>query len=386
MKVSVLSYGKVHKTISNEAGIMKQNGETLQFLKHLESLGIPSIDCVVFQHGKEIFRYRSGFSDEANTRKTDGSERYNIYSCSKLITCTAALQLVERDVIRLDDAVCEYLPEFKNMKKISEGKLEEVKNTMTLRHLFTMTAGLTYNVASENLKRGIAETKGVMSTRDAMKYLACDPLVFEPGSSWQYSLCHDVLAAVIETASGKRFGKYVKENIFDVAGMKRSTFLLPEEELSEIAAQYRYNSEKGEYVFCGPQIQTYKLGSAYESGGAGCISTADDYMAFLEALRSGESLLKKETIARMTLPQISLSVEKVLRNFLPDENYSYGLGVRCPKPGGSAMDYGWGGAAGAFLAIIPEKELSLFYVQHVLSSPAQAIRGTLREKVLMDLQ
>ena len=195
-----------------------------------------------------------------------------------------------------------------------------------------------------------------------------------------------MLAAVIETASGKRFGKYVKENIFDVAGMKRSTFLLPEEELSEIAAQYRYNSEKGEYVFCGPQIQTYKLGSAYESGGAGCISTADDYMAFLEALRSGESLLKKETIARMTLPQISLSVEKVLRNFLPDENYSYGLGVRCPKPGGSAMDYGWGGAAGAFLAIIPEKELSLFYVQHVLSSPAQAIRGTLREKVLMDLQ
>ena len=75
------------------------------------------------------------------------------------------------------------------------GVIENVKNTMTLRHLFTMTAGLTDNVDSENLKRGIAETRGTMPTREAMKYLACDPLSFEPGSSWKYSLCHDVLGA-----------------------------------------------------------------------------------------------------------------------------------------------------------------------------------------------
>jgi CubicO group peptidase (beta-lactamase class C family) len=81
------------------------------------------------------------------------------------------------------------------------GKIENVKNTMTLRHLFTMTAGLTYNVESENIKRGIAETRGIMPTREAMKYIACDPLSFEPGSSWLYSLCHDVLGAVVEVAS-----------------------------------------------------------------------------------------------------------------------------------------------------------------------------------------
>lgn len=364
---------------------MKQNGATVKLLKHLEELGVPSIDCVVFHHGKPVFRYRSGFSDTAKTKPVDGSERYNIYSCSKVITCTAALQLVEKNIIRLDDAVYEYLPEFRNMKKKADGKVEDVKNTMTLRHLFTMTAGLTYDVASENLKRGIAETRGVMSTREAMKYLACDPLDFEPGSSWRYSLCHDVLAAVVEAASGKRFGLYVKENIFDPVGMKRSTFLLPDEELPEIAAQYRYNAEKGEYVFCGPQIQTYKLGSAYESGGAGAVSTVDDYAAFLEALCSGERLLKRETIARMSVPQISFASEKKMREMVMDQNYSYGLGVRCPMPGSSVMDFGWGGAAGAYLAIIPEAKVSIFYAQHVLSSPAQAVRSGLRAAVLEDL-
>ena len=82
---------------------MKQNGKTLNFLKHFEAVGIPGMDCKVLRRGECIFRYRSGFSDEAGTRPVDGSERYNIYSCSKLITCTAALMLVEKDIIRLDD-------------------------------------------------------------------------------------------------------------------------------------------------------------------------------------------------------------------------------------------------------------------------------------------
>ena len=357
---------------------MKQDGETLKFLKELEKLGVPSIDCVVYHQGNPVFRYMSGFSDE----------RYNIYSCSKLITCTAALQLVEKDLIRLDDAVYEYLPEFRDMKKIADGKEESVRNTMTIRHLFSMTAGLTYNISSENIKRGIVETNGKMPTREAMRYLAADPLIFEPGERWNYSLCHDVLAAVVEVVSGKRFGEYVKENIFDRLGMNRSTFNLPEEELPEIAAQYRYHAESQQYICCGPQIQGFKLGSEYESGGAGCISTLEDYSAFLEALRTGERLLRHETVARMTSPQISLNAEKVMiENFMKSQpDYSYGLGVRCPKSNGKELDYGWGGAAGAYLAIIPSREVSIFYVQHVLGSPAQAIRSSLRQMVLKDLK
>ena len=361
---------------------MKQNGATLDLLKQFEKMGIPSIDCIVCHKGNRVFRYQSGYSDEAHTKPVDGTERYNIYSCSKVITCTAVMQLVEKDIIRLDDAVYEYLPEFKNMKKKADGKLEDVKNTITIRHLLTMTAGMTYSIASDNIKRGQKETNGRMPTREAMKYLACDPLIFEPGTSWNYSLCHDVLAAVIEVATGKRFGLYVKENIFDPAGMKRSTFLLPENELSEIAAQYRFDEQSGKYNFCGPQIQSFKLGSEYESGGAGCISCVDDYIAFLEALRS-ERLLRHDTIARMTCPQIRKTADAVLWDTL--KRYSYGLGVRCPIPGRPELDYGWGGAAGAFLAVIPSLEITFFYVQHVLSAPNQMTRNHLTEAVIQDI-
>ena len=363
---------------------MKQNGETLKRLKSCEEFGIPSIDCVVYHKGNCVFRYQSGYSDEARKKPVDGTERYNIYSCSKVITCTAVMQLVEKDVIRLDDAVYEYLPEFHDMKKIVDGRLEPVKNTMTVRHLMTMTAGLTYNTLSENLQRGKQETGGRMPTREAMKYLACDPLVFEPGSSWRYSLCHDVLAAIVEVVSGKRFGLYVKENIFDRVGMKHSTFLLPDNELPGITAQYRYDAQSGKYNPCGPQIQTYKLGSEYESGGAGCISTADDYIAFLENLCSGETLLRRDTIARMICPQIGKNAETAYHQTIQPE-YSYGLGVRCPKPGSNALDWGWGGAAGAHLAIIPSLEITLFYVMHVLGSPVQERRKKLTEAAILDI-
>ena len=362
---------------------MKQNGETLALLKSFEELGTPGMDCVVYHKGNCVFRHQSGFSDEARTKPVNGTERYNIYSCSKVITCTAVMQLVEKDIIRLDDAVYEYLPEFRDTKKIVDGKLEAVKNTMTIRHLLTMTAGMTYNTVSENIKRGQQETGGRMQTREAMKYLACDPLVFEPGSSWQYSLCHDVLAAIVEVASGKRFGLYVKENIFDRIGMNHSTFLLPENELSQIAAQYRFDTQSGKYNFCGPLI-SYKLGSEYESGGAGCISCADDYIAFLENLRSGERLLRRDTITRMTSPEISKAAETAYHRMARSE-YSYGLGVRCPKPGSRALDWGWGGAAGAYLAIIPSLEITFFYVQHVLNSPAMQPRKDLTDAVIRDI-
>jgi len=363
---------------------MKQNGETLNMLKSFEPLGIPSIDCVVYHKGNCVFRYQSGYSDEVRRKPVDGTERYNIYSCSKVITCTAVMQLVEKDVIRLDDAVYEYLPEFRDMKKTVDGRIEAVKNTMTVRHLLTMTAGLTYNTGSENLQRGKQETGGRMPTREAMKYLALDPLVFEPGSSWQYSLCHDVLAAVVEVASGKRFGLYVKENIFDRTGMKHSTFLLPEDELPQIAAQYRFDAQSGKYNPCGPKIQSFELGSEYESGGAGCISSTDDYIAFLENLRSGERLLRRDTITQMICPGIGKAPEKAYHQ-MSRPQYSYGLGVRCPKPGSSALDWGWGGAAGAYLAIIPPLEITFFYAQHVLSSPVQQIRKNLTEAVIRDI-
>ena len=360
---------------------MKQNGRLAALLNRFEEMGIPFSDCAVYRRGQCVFRHRFGYSDRLRRKKADGTERCNLYSASKPITCTAALQLVEKGLIGLDDAVCDYLPEFRHLTKLGGGKPEPVKNTMTIRHLFSMTAGLTYDLDSDNLKLGRKETDGKLPTREAMKYLARDPLEFEPGTAWRYSLCHDVLAAIVEVVSGERFGQYVKKHIFDPVGMSRSTYLLPDTELDGISAQYVYDAPTGEYRFCGPALRTFKLGSEYESGGAGCISTLDDYIAFLENLRSGEVLLKRETIAEMIRPQID---ETNGGNYNRD-GYSYGLGVRCPKPGGTTEDYGWDGAAGAFLAVLPNAETTVFYLQHVLNSPNFPMLQLLVDAVLQDL-
>lgn len=354
---------------------MKRYGKVLEILNEFEKMGIPSVDCVIYHKGECVFRHQAGFSDEERTKPIDGSERYNIYSCSKPITCTAALQLVEKGLIGLDTPVSEYLPEFRQLKKTIDGKTGDVKNIMTVRHLFTMSGGLTYNVTSKNIRLGQKETNGVMQTRAAMKYLAKDPLIFEPGERFEYSLCHDVLAAVAETVSGMTFGEYVKRNIFDPCGMKHTTFLLPEEELKEIAAQYRYDEAAKKFDPVGPQIQHYKLGSAYESGGAGCVSSVDDYIRFLECLRTGK-LLRQETLELMQTPQI---------NDTNPADYAYGLGVRCPSTGSSLQDFGWGGAAGAFLAVLPQAEATIFHAQHVLCSPNQPMRINLVNAFLKDL-
>lgn len=365
---------------------MKQNGRTKALLDDFYRQGIPSIDCVVFHRGECVFRYQLGYSDYEKHRPVDGSERYNIYSCSKLITCVAALQLLEKGCYQLETPLYEILPEFKNMlvrtEENGEQKLIPAQSHITLRQLFNMTAGLTYTTNTENILRGIKETNGVMPTRKAMEYLAQDPLAFHPGSNWNYSLCHDVLAAVVEVVSGVTFGEYVKQNIFQPAGMTRSTFRLPEAELPQIAAQYRYNNDTKEFENCGLAVSAaYKWGSQYESGGAGCVSTVDDYASFLEHLRMG-ALLEPNTIAEMTRPQI----DEMCHESFWFPNYSYGLGVRCPRPGQRTRDYGWGGAAGAFLAIFPQDEISIFYAQHVIASPIQPQRVRLTQTVLNDLE
>ena len=308
----------------------------------------------------------------------DGTERYNIYSCSKVITCVCALQLLERGLFSLEDKLSKYLPEFEDMTVVGENGTESAKKDILIRHLFEMTAGFSYNCSSPQLKRAVEETDGRCPTRETMKYLAEEPLLFEPGERWEYSLCHDVLAALVEVLSGEKFEDYVKKNIFDVVGMTHSTFMLPEEELDTLAKQYRF--ENGHPVDVGKGIVTYKLGREYASGGAGCISTVDDYILFLEALRTYR-LLKPETIARMTTDNLT---QQQKENYWV-KFYGYGLGVRCPITDTGLSDFGWGGAAGAYLAVDIKNKISLYFGSHLLSSPVQGLRSMIYRFVHAEL-
>ncbi|MBQ5926372.1 MAG: beta-lactamase family protein [Clostridia bacterium] len=343
-------------------------------------LGIPAMDCAVYHQGKEVFREIRGSFDEQGTALT-GKELYNLYSCSKPITCAAALQLLEKGKFKLDDDLAEYMPEFKDMTILQNGAIFKAEKKIKIRHLFTMTAGLDYAVADEAVKAAQKATDGRCPTRETMKYIAKRPLDFEPGEKWQYSLCHDVLAAFVEVVSGKTFGQCVKENIFNPLGMKDATFLYPEGGDERTPEQYTYIDATKEFKKMSKRIAWYQFGPEYESGGAGGIMTPEDYAKFAEGLRLNK-ILKAETLQLMMTDQLN---DKTRASCWIAKGYGYGLGVRCPLGDGVRSDIGWGGAAGAYLAVDPKNEISVVYFQHVQNTPNRDLRKDFIEAAKLDL-
>ena len=320
---------------------------------------MPFYDCAVMKDGACVYRHANGYTDTKKKTAVTGKEKYNIYSCSKLITCVAALKLWEDGRFSLEDKLSDYMPEFEKMTVNHGDEIIPAKNPILIKHLFTMTAGFSYKLDSPQILLCKEETDGRCGTRELMRYLAKEPLLFEPGERWEYSLCHDVLAAFVEVVSGVTFGEYVRENIFAPLGMKDSTFLIDDSRLDEIVDQYRYKEGEG-IVKCDKTI-CYKLGREYESGGAGCISTVDDYMKLIEALRVGNVILKRETIDLLATVQ----TDGANMDTYWVSGYGYGLGQRCPKDD-TVSDFGWGGAAGAYYAIDRECGITVYFATHVL--------------------
>lgn len=356
---------------------------------------VPGVDCIVCKDHEEIFRYFAGVSDMASGKKTNGNELYFIFSMTKIITCTCALQLLEKGVYTLNDPVSMYLPEFEKMRiardeyndnnaeKIATGKMAGesgqkdsdgyAKTPITIRHLFTMGAGLDYDINSEYIKKALSE--GKKTTRELIGAISKTVLGFEPGTRFRYSLCHDVLGALIEVWSGMSFGEYVKKNIVEPLGMKDTFFGLPKDEqnLSRMATRYIYGKDRK------PELKTleclYNFSDEYESGGAGLVSNTHDYSLFLDALacggvgKTGKRILSKASIELMKTNHLN---EKQLEDFSQlREGYGYGLGVRThidKSQSGSLSpigEFGWDGAAGAFAMVDTENKLSLTYFQHI---------------------
>ncbi len=347
------------------------------------SLGIPGNDVIIYKDGRELFRSWRGYSDAENKIPMTGKELYNVYSCSKPITCTAGMMLVERGVISLDEPLSRFMPEFESMNvKTADGKTVPAENPIKIKHLFTMSAGFSYDVKSPSLIEARERTGGTCPTVETLRRLAKEPLLFEPGTAFKYSLCHDVLAAVIEIASGVRFGEFVKRNIFMPLGMESSTYNPREVNAELLAAQYIYDIDTETRTKIGAWDNELRLGLDYESGGAGCVTTADDYMKFIEGLRTGK-LIKPETIALMTantLPEMQDSSEYW------HEGYGYGLGVRCAKsPDSHLADLGWDGAAGSYMALDMKNSISVFYAQHVRGSHIAYRQNELIKAIYLDL-
>ena len=343
-------------------------------------MGIPGFDLIVYKDGQCILRHMGGYADPEKKLPIQGKEKYHIYSCSKLFTCVAALQLWEQKKFQLEDKLSDYIPAFKEMTVKTGDGVRPAKNPIRIHHLFEMTSGLSYVLWSDEMKAYYAQSNYRCHTRELVEQLAKRPLEFEPGEQWLYSLSHDVLAALVEVWSGEKFEDYTRKHIFEPLGMKHTDFLHPIEDWEGFARQFRYDEAKNWYE---PWWKnTYRPGCEYASGGAGCVSTVEDYILFLEALRVGDVILKKETIKMMGTNRLN---EQQLATTWNPQN-GYGLGVRTPYSVPDHTEFGWGGAAGAYCSVDPVNNMTIYYAQHVLTSPNRELRSWLYRTVKADLR
>lgn len=369
------------------------------FMDSLTEWIIPGNSVVIYKDGKKVFEYSSGYSDLEKKIKKTGEEQLYIYSCSKVATVTAALQLYEQGKFLLSDPLYEYLPEFKKMYVKDGDRIKAAENPITIRDLFTMTAGLSYATNTPAFEKARKLTDGKMDTRTVIKCLAEEPLLFEPGARWNYSLCHDVLAVLAEVVSGMRFSEYMKKHIFEPLDMNNSYYHTPNDVI--ISPQYIYEIQDTKNIVelqqkehtSGVVKRAYGnelvFGENYDSGGAGIITTVDDYAKFAAALaNSGTGLnnnriLSSATVKLMKTNQLNEAQRKTM-NWRRLRGYGYGLGVRTlidkAESGSNSLigEIGWGGAAGATIIADTEEKVALFYAHHMLNPQEEYYQPRLR--------
>ncbi len=369
------------------------------FMDSLTDWVIPGNSATVYKDGKKVFEYSSGFSDIKNKTPKTADDFLYIYSCSKIATVTAALQLYEQGKFLMTDPLYEYIPEFKEMY-LSNG--ERAKNAITMKHLFTMTAGLTYNTETAGFDKARKLTGRKMDTVIVARCIAGDTLQFEPGESWSYSLCHDVLAAAVEVISGKRFSEYMKENIFLPLGMDKTCYHADKDKIS---CQYIYDtggardvvtlqgstSSNGVVKDAGKD-NSLVFGDEYDSGGAGIVTTVNDYAIFAAALAgkgvglNGSRILGSGTVELLKTNQLS-SAQLKGYNWHRLAGYGYGLGVRtmidraAASSNGSIGEFGWGGAAGANVIVDTDLNFAVVYAHHMLNPQEEYYQPRLRNVV-----
>ena len=346
------------------------------YIDTLPTVGVPGCDLAVYRDHEQIYRHAAGHRDAEGTQPMRGDETYCLYSCTKVFTTCAAMQLIERALMNLDDPVADYLPAYAHLTVKDGDGVRPAKRVMTVRHLMSMQSGLDYVLDSPALRRAIAELGPDATTRQLVEAKAGDPLLFEPGTDFMYSLSHDALAAVIEVVSGLRFGEYLKQNIFDPLGLHTVGFRLSEADQARLCAQYLFDPEQNRPVLQHGDINNYRLTPNYESGGAGLYSDVKDYITFADALASGGSrdgvrLLSPEMMQLWSANQLG-PVARRSFDAWNRRGYSYALGVRTRVDTsiagrGQIGEFGWDGAAGAWAMIDPVNHLSAYFAMHVRS-------------------
>ena len=353
--------------------------------------------AIIAKDGEIVYRRAAGYADREAGIPVREDTIFRHASMTKAIVSATALKLVEEGRLSLDDTVEKWLPYF--TPRLANGR----KPTITIRHLMTHTSGLSYaflepegNVYQrEGIPLGLEDT-GAMSLEDSMRKLASMPLFYEPGTEWRYSLSTDVLGVVIEKAAGMTLPEAVKRYITDPLGMSDTTFVV--KDAGRLAAAYRDGEtkamrmdDKRDFLPIGtrPPVSPARAldPKAYPSGGAGMSGTAEDYLRFLEVIRTGGApILGPESAAALTEHAVG-----DLRAWTEGEGWGFSLGnavLLDPKAAATPQNAGtwqWGGALGSHWFVDPVAKLTVVVLTNTsIAGVIGAFPAEIRDAIYAD--
>ena len=383
------------------------------FRRYVDDGKLPGFQVTVARHGRLVHASRYGRRDiEADLPVTDDT-LWRIYSMSKPVTSVAAMILHEEGAFELNDPVSGFIPSFSGSRVFAGGsdvRPVTVPATEPVRiwHLLTHTSGLTYGFHRAHPVDARYRAAGFeWSVPRGMDLAGCceawaeQPLLFQPGTEWNYSVATDVLGRVVEVASGQRLGDFLAERIFAPLGMTDTGFWVGEADRERLAALYT----------AGPESRATRLDAlarvashppSFEGGGGGLISTAADYHRFTSMLASwpgkpageldGARILGSRTVGYMGRNHLPGDAD--LHSFgrplfaeTPFLGVGFGLGFAVlldPVPSrvpGSVGELAWGGAASTAFFVDRAEGLVVQFFTQLLPSSAYPIRSQLRQLI-----
>jgi CubicO group peptidase (beta-lactamase class C family) len=346
---------------------------------------LPGAVALIARHGKVLLHQNVGQQDPAQGVPMELDSIFRIYSMTKPIVSVAVMQLMERGQLLISDPVAKYLPEFANVQvsTLVDGQpvLQRPQTEPTVQDLLRHTSGLTYEIlGNEPIQRQYAQARLASrdrSNREFSKALSDIPLMFEPGTVWEYSRATDLLGALVEAVSGQTLGAFLQDNILGPLGMVDTSFVVPPDKHHRIAEPFEKDPDGG----ITPRLIDLRKPVAMEAGGAGLASTSADYARLLQCLLNGgeldgQRILSPATVRYMTADHLGgIGVHRAGRSgelLPPGHGFGLGFAVRLEEgvaaQAGSKGLYFWGGIAGTTFFVDPAKD---FFALMMLQAPNQ---------------
>ncbi|MBQ6551574.1 MAG: beta-lactamase family protein [Lachnospiraceae bacterium] len=352
----------------------------------------------VYQGEDCLYERYIGYRDAENRLPFTSDTICQLASMTKCIAVTAAMQLYEKGLFLLTDPVENYIPEFADRQvydRTERGELfvRPAKSPVTVGQLFDMTCGVTVNwdrpdPNSHELFLGTEKllAEGKYNLQEYAKLAGRVPGAFDPGTHFYYGQGHDILAALVEILSGKRFGEYLQENIFEPLGIRDAGFKVPEEKQDRLAVMYALTPEGRKLT----KLPDIFYAPDFESACGGLYATLEDYSRFARCMTLGEwngvRLLNDRTIRLMAMNRLPEDIRKADFENAYHAGYGYGLGLRTrmyPAAGSNTSfgEFGWTGGFGTWVLMDPAEKITIVYCHQSMPNREEFIHPRIRNIV-----